>query len=126
MLEKEEKRFVKKTVFYTVLTLIVLAVIFRGCGFFDKVVDPDRAVSNYENFYTLYEGCEQICNDMSIAQSADSISGGFSKQERIIGLENKLNNLIKQYNAASDAWTKSMWKADDLPHKIKRSDFICN
>jgi len=125
-MEKEDKKLIRKITLWVVGVVIVLMVLTRSCGFIDKVIDPDRGVANYENFYTLYEGCDQLCNDIVIAQGMDSISGGFTKTERIIALENKLNNLIKEYNAASEAWTKSMWKAEDLPHKVKRSDFICN
>lgn len=115
----------KRIIFLSVFglfTLIIFSIAFRWC---EKVANPDIAVDTYENFYLLNDQATQICDDITVMQGADSISGGFSKTERIIGLENKLNEVIKEYNAKSRAWTKNMWKADDLPHTLKRSDFYC-
>lgn len=127
--EKEAKSTMRRWLWWGVGTIIVLGIVFAVLGragkFMDKLTDPDRAISTYENFYNMYEQGEQICNDISVMQNADSLSGGFSKNERIMALENKLNDLIRDYNAKSRAWTRNMWKAEDLPHTLKRSDFHC-
>lgn len=128
--EKELKSGIRRWGWWIIGTIVILSLIFgllgKAFGFWNKVVDPDKAVSTYENFYQMYEQAEQICNDIYVMQDADSISGGFSKNERIMGLENKLNDVIRDYNAQSSAWTRSMWKGGDLPHTLKRSDFNCN
>ena len=106
----------------TILGILILGTTIRWCT---KIINPDRAIDTYENFYLIHDQAEQICSDISIMQMSDSISGGFSKNERIIGLENKLNEIIKEYNSKSKAWTRNIWKPSDLPHKLKRSDFNC-
>ena len=111
---------------FSIVVGLAIAVFSRGCSVVDKLVDPDRAVSTYEDFHNMYEQAEQICNDIVVIEtSADSVSGGFSKSERVMGLENKLNEVIRDYNAKSKAWTRNMWKDKDLPHTLKRSDFNC-
>lgn len=125
-MEKEDKRIIKKVIRWTVGGVILLSIFSYSMGWFSKVINPDRAVDTYENFYLMNDQADQICNDIIVMQGADSLSGGFSKNERIIGLENKLNDVIKDYNAQSKAWTRDMWKGDDLPHTLKRSDFDCN
>lgn len=107
----------------SLLAIIILSVSVSWCK---RVVNPDKAVSTYENFYILYDQADQICSDIKVMNQADSISGGFSKVERVIALENKLNEVIKEYNSKSKAWTRNMWKPSDLPHQLKRSNFNCN
>ena len=127
--EKQERNTIRRWGWWlfgsALLILAVFWLISKGFGFGNKLLDPDRAVSTYENFYQLYEQADQICNDISVNELADSISGGFSRNERRIALENKLNDVIRDYNAQSEAWTKSMWKSEDLPYKLKRADFNC-
>lgn len=128
--EKQVKSLISKWLFWIIGIIMLVSVVFGILSkigtFGDKLLDPNRAVTTYENFYQMYEQADQICNDISVMQKADSLSGGFSKNERIIGLENKLNNVIRDYNAQSKAWTKTMWKASDLPHLLKRNHFYCN
>lgn len=127
--EKEAKSAISRWMWWIVGTIIVLSIVFgifgKALGFWGKLVDPDRAVSTYENFYQMHEQADQICNDIYVMQGAEDESGGFSKTERIMGLENKLNDIIRDYNAQSKAWTKNMWKADELPHTLSRRDFTC-
>lgn len=123
--EKEVKSGIRRWGWWIVGTIIILSVIARLFGVFNKVVDVDKGIVTYENFYQMHEQAEQMCNDIYIMQDADSMSGGFSRNERIMGLENKLNDVIRDYNAQSSAWTRSMWKGGDLPHTLKRSDFNC-
>ena len=125
-METQELKIIKKLILWIIGLCFVLGMIAYLSGWFTKVVNPDRAVDTYENFYVLYDQADQICNDIKVMQNADSLSGGFSRNERIIGLENKINEVIKDYNAKSKAWTRNMWKADDLPHTLNRSDFNCN
>jgi len=126
---KEIKKAIRPWLWWTIGTVILITVIFsvfgRSMGFWDKLTDPDRAITTYENFYQMHEQADQMCNDIRVMQNADSLSGGFSKNERIMGLENKMNDVIRDYNAQSMAWTKSMWKSSDLPYTLKRSDFNC-
>ena len=123
--EKEVKSFIRRWGWWIVGTIIVLTIITRVFGMWGKVFDVDKGITTYENFYQMYEQADQMCNDIHVMQNADSLSGGFSKNERIMGLENKLNDVIRDYNAQSKVWTRNMWKADDLPHTLKRSDFNC-
>ena len=127
--EQEAKSTIWRWGWWITGTLIVLFLLFgvlgKGCSFMNKIVDPDKAVSSYENFYQMHEQADQICNDIYVMQGADSISGGFSRNERIMGLENRLNDVIRDYNAQSKAWTRSMWKGEDLPYTLRRSDFNC-
>jgi len=118
---KGEKK-VRNYIIIGILLLVAFGGVYRWTS---EVVNPEKAVTNYENFYLMYDQADQICNDIRVMQGADSISGGFTKNERIMGLENKMNDVIKDYNYQSKAWTRNMWKADDLPHTIKRSDFNC-
>lgn len=105
---------------------LITGVLSRACAVSDKLLDEDRAVSTYEDFHNMYQQAEQLCSDIAVMEHADSLSGGFSKQERILGLENKLNEVIRDYNAKSEAWTRNMWKDEDLPHTLNRRDFNCN
>lgn len=128
--EKEVKSTIKRWGLWIIGIALLMsiggAILNRAGMFADKILDPDKAIATYENFYQMHEQADQICNDIYIMQNADSLSGGFSKNERIMGLENKLNDVIRDYNAQSQAWTRSMWKSDDLPHTLKRSHFNCN
>ena len=127
--EKEVKSGIRRWGWWLIGTIMLLSLLFgifgRGCEAADIILDPNHAISTYENFYQMHEAATQFCDDIRVMQNADSISGGFSKNERIMGLENKLNDLIRDYNAQSQAWTSSMWKAEDLPHKLNRSQFNC-
>ena len=127
--EKEVKSGIRRWGWWLVGTVIILSIVFsvfgRASGFLGKLTDPDRAITTYENFYQMHEQANQMCNDIYVMQNADSLSGGFSKNERIMGLENKMNDIIRDYNAQSKAWTKNMWKAGDLPHTLNRNDFNC-
>lgn len=124
--EKEVKSAVSRWMWWGIGTIVLISIIFGIINRLGKVVDVDKGITTYENFYQMHDQAEQICNDISVMQGADEMSGGFSKTERIIGLENKLNDVIRDYNAQSKAWTKSMWKSSELPYTISRSDFNCN
>lgn len=112
-----------------VIGLIALFFLGRSCGVISKIAEPTNIISSYDEFESMYETCNQICDDISVLEQTDAevYAGetGFSKGERLIALQNKINRWIREYNAKSRHISKSLWKSNKLPHQLSRSDFYC-
>lgn len=109
--------------------LVLLAGIYFGgkaIGVFDRVTEPDHIINSYEEYEEMYAACEKICDDLRVLDASEvDKTSGFSKEERIIAMEQNLNRWIREYNAKSRMITRNMWKSETLPHSLKRTDFNC-
>lgn len=85
----------------------------------DRVTDPDHIINSYEEFEEMHSTAISICQQISILEESASESvGGFSKEERLIGLKNQLTRWVNEYNAKSKMITRNNWKSSDLPYSI--------
>lgn len=109
-----------------ILGLVLLGVLSRACAVADRVADPDNIITNYEEFQNIYSTCNQICDNISALSLTKTDSSAFSKEERVLALENKLNRWIREYNSKSRQITRNLWKSGSLPHQLSRTDFNCN
>lgn len=110
-----------KNVFYTVLALAgfaLLVITFRACSIVDKVVEPDNIFYSQEEFETLYEQHKAICAKIQALEFAEDESGGFSKNERLIGLKQSLAETAADYNSKSRSVRRSFWKSNSLPETL--------
>lgn len=110
------------------LIIVLLFITVRACSVTSKIADPDNIITSYEEFESMYSTCNQVCDNIKMLKSADSkdMESGFSKSERILALQNKLNRWIREYNAKSRHISKSLWKSKNLPHQLSIDDFNCN
>lgn len=115
------------------ILLVILSLIFKTCsaatGVFSKVVNSDNIIESYEEYEEMYSTCNKICDDLRVLNLTNdktySSDTGFSKGERIIALENKINRWVREYNAKSRMFRKNMWKSRELPYQLSRNDFMC-
>lgn len=107
--------------------LIIAAFIFqKSCSIIDRVTDAENIISSYEEFERLYSSANEACNKIAILKSyAEEVSGGFSKAERVLAMESKLEGIIAVYNAKSRMIHKNKWKNSDLPYQLSRKYFVC-
>jgi hypothetical protein len=115
-----------------VIILIICSVgifIFqKSCGVANKVTDPDKIISNYEEFQEIYNTCYQINTDicnMKDAPETDKMFEQFSKTQRILALRTNLNKWVNEYNAKSKMFTREMWKSPKLPYQLELNQFNC-
>lgn len=127
------------TIILVILGLSILFITSRSCGVISKITEPTNIITSHDEFESMYETCNQICDDIRVLtqfddniKAIDQISKGvyiekpaFSKEERIIALQNKINRWIREYNAKSRHISKSRWKSNSLPQQLSRSDFYC-
>lgn len=112
-----------------VIVLLVFAISWvfsKGCGVADKVTDPEHIISSYEEYENIYNTCKQICtNIQTIQNSKEDNVGGFSKEQRIVALQNQLSRWVNEYNSKSKQITRNMWKSSNLPYQLNY-ETICN
>jgi hypothetical protein len=116
-----------------ILTVVLLTSVVVGtCRFiskpaqlFDRVTDPDHIIASYEEFHDIYNTCLQLCDDLEVMKNLpEGESGGFSKAERILALEQNLNRWVNDYNSKSSQISRNVWKHGDLPRRIEKES-IC-
>jgi hypothetical protein len=114
---------------FLILIALILLIgayfLFKPVILADKVTNTDNIITSYEEFYSLYESCKEVCFNLNVLEQTTEEVQGFSKAERILALQMRLSNLVKEYNAKSKMKTKNLWKADDLPYQIDVNN-ICN
>lgn len=110
------------------ILVIITAMWFGGkaLGVIDKVTEPDHIINSYEEYEEIYAACQKLCDDIRNYNTMDvDETSGFSKQERILNIENNFNRWIREYNAKSRMVTRNLWKSESLPYKLDRDDFHC-
>lgn len=120
-----------------VIVLIVIAIVFagilltvlqKGCSVADKVSDPDKIISNYEEFQSIYNTCVKLNTDLCNMQKVpetDKMFEQFSKEQRMLQLRTSLNRWMEEYNAKSKMITRELWKSSALPYQLSTDQFKC-
>jgi hypothetical protein len=123
---RNETNFAKKLIFWVLGLLLLISLIGWGAGWFTKVVNPDTAISNYEEFQEIYNTCQQINTDLfTIRAVADSdrYFASFSKASMVAQKRQKMAYWVEQYNAKSKMWNRSLWKSSTLPYQLSVEQF---
>lgn len=143
-----ESKWTVKRIFWGLLWFVVLIAAF---GFITgvmalpgqlagRVANPDRIISNYEQYYRMYEGIqgnvtkltvlETQLNEFSAQLPEDRNS--WTKEDRkeynrinsdLTGIRTIIQDQIAQYNAQSQMITRNLWKSNDLPHTLTWDHF---
>lgn len=116
-----------------VALVLLTSAIFATCNFMskplqvlDKVTEPQHIISSYEDFQSIYDTCKDLCQKIeNIKSSKVENMTGFSKDERILALENTLSRWVNEYNAKSKMITRNAWKSPSLPYSLTFNT-ICN
>lgn len=92
-----------------------------------KVTDPDHIIESYEEFQSIYNTTKKLCADLKALDVLEegSTSGGFTKVDRQIALQQQINRWVQEYNAKSRMLTRNQWKNPNLPYQLS-NDKICN
>ena len=117
-----------------ILGLIFLTVILGGIFKFvttpaqlvGKVTDANHIIYTYEEFQNSHNAILSVCQKIDNTKKLTKESAGFSNEERVLALENKLSTLVADYNAKSKMITRQMWKSKDLPHTINELNICQN
>ena len=115
-------------VFLTILILIVLSFTVRTCNIAEKHVtnSMENAVISYDEYQDIYNTCKQIDDDLGVMRTTpdtDPQFQNFSKASRVNALKMNLNRWVNEYNAKSKHIDKKFWKSEELPYKLKNTDF---
>jgi len=90
----------------------------------DKLTEPDHIINNYEEFQAMYNTTQDICTKIQVLESSKVEAKGFSREERLLNLQNNLSRWVQEYNAKSRMLTKNKWKNPNLPYQLK-IDSVC-
>ena len=112
-------------IFLVLGAIMVGAIVRNGVGVVEQVTNPTNILSQQEEFHRMNETIHSLCQDIKILEETTSKkSGGFSKEERVLALKNKLQGLIARYNTKARSLNSKFWKDSNLPNSIEYS--ICN
>lgn len=122
----EEKRFIKRGIYWFVGLLLVIS----GITFFLNrgVAIVDNGIIHYEEFQELYNTCTKINTDlcnMKELPETDVMFQQFSKAQRMNTLRTNLNRWVEDYNGKSKMWNRSLWKSNALPYQLQTNQFNC-
>jgi len=92
----------------------------------DKVTEPTHIINSYEEFQEIYNTILDICTKIEILEKSNAEADGFSKEERLLNLQNNLSRWVQEYNAKSRMITKNLWKNPNLPYQLKNSEVCKN
>ena len=125
----EEKSFIGWIIVVFILLGLFAGIVHwvsKPTRLLDRVTEPGHIINNYEDYQTLYDDCRSLCKKIdNLSKLTSETSGGFSKEERLLALQNRMEELIAEYNAKSKMITRKMWKSSSLPHSLD-SKTICN
>ena len=116
----------KKIVLWFIGLCIILSLVGWGLGWFTKVVNPDTAISNYEEFQEIYNTCSKINTDLGTIRAVDAndrMFDSFSKQAMIAQKRQQMSRWVEDYNAKSKMWNRALWKSSTLPYQLQVTDF---
>lgn len=118
---KEETRFVYWGIAMVIVILTVFGayrLLMKPFAIIDKATNPTTAIASYEEFHNLYNSCLEICDQINTVSEIKTEAVGFSNEERIAALKNKLSNLVHDYNSKSSMATREWLKDKELPEKL--------
>ena len=125
----EEKRIIKKVVFWVIGLAIVSSVIGFAWSKTKEATHMDDAVQNYEQYQEIWNTCEKLntdlCNMKDIPET-DKMFEQFSKAQRVLAIKTNLNRWVEDYNAKSNMFGRSLWKSSELPYQLTNEQFSCN
>jgi hypothetical protein len=110
----------------TIICIVVLWAIGKGCQATDKVTNVETAFINYEEFFNIYNTCYQIDADLGNLRTlpdSDKMFTQFSKAQLINTKQLQLNRWINEYNSKSSMWHRRMWKDGALPYTLTTNHF---
>lgn len=111
-----------------ILLLAVLGFGMRSCSIFQNHVykSMENSVISYDEYQDIYNTCKQIDDDLGVMRTTpdtDPQFQNFSKASRVNALRMNLNRWVNEYNAKSKHIDKKWWKSEELPYKLKNTDF---
>lgn len=122
-----------KTIFTVIIGFCIMSLIVLVCYWFskparllDKVTEPTHIINSYEEFQEIYNTILDICNKIEILEKSNAEADGFSKEERLLNLQNNLSRWVQEYNAKSRMLTRNKWKNPNLPYQLKISELCEN
>ena len=123
---KEEKKFMKKIIYWIIGVMFVVSGII---WFFNTTVKTtENAIIRYEEFQDTYNTCVKLNTDlcnMNNLPETDIMFQQFSKVQRINTIKTNLNRWVEDYNAKSKMWNRSLWKSSQLPYQLSTNQFNC-
>jgi len=100
--------------------------VFVGTSLVEKATDPDKIISNYEEFQTIWNTCQKLDADLKTicdTPDADPMFAQFSKSAMVAQKRQKMTRWVQEYNAKSKMVTRQYWKAAKLPYQLSEEDF---
>lgn len=114
--------------------VVVIAIASIGYGIYhwvskparvvDRLTEPEHIITSYEDFQEMYNTTQDLCQKIQVLGSSDVETKGFSKEERLLNLNNTLSRWVQEYNAKSRMLTKNNWKNPNLPYQLN-FDSVC-
>lgn len=117
-----------RVIVYISVSLLVLVLF----GAFMRIMSVaessviDDSLTNYEEFQTIYNVCQQTNTDLATIQQMDDhdpMFVQFSKASIIAAKKQKLARWVEEYNAKSKMWNRALWKSKTLPYQLDVNDF---
>lgn len=118
---------------WIVLALIVLfAAVFiikmvtRPLAVAEKITEPGKIISNYEEFQEIYNTCQKVDADLKTIcgmSDGDAMFSQFSKGAMITQKRQLMTRWVNEYNAKSKMYTRSLWKSPSLPYQLNEEHF---
>jgi hypothetical protein len=105
-------------ILFVAFVVISFLVIGKGCSVANKVTDADNILYSQQQFETLYEQCRALCAKIEVTKVADSVSGGFTRAERLMSLKNSLSEVVAEYNSKSNSVRQGFWRSSHLPQTL--------
>jgi len=123
----------KRLLWRIVLALIILGAIgfgmkllFTPVALVEKATDPDKIISNYEEFQEIYNTCQKIDADLKticVTADNDPMFAQFSKGAMVAQKRQAMTRWVNEYNAKSKMITRQYWKSGTLPYQLSAESF---
>lgn len=106
-----------------VVVLSLAGTVFgNGADLIDKTTDADNVIFTYEHFFNLNAVIEAYPAQINNARQAAEASSDQSAKDRyiavVLGLQNKCNEDVRQYNADAQKFNRALFLDNDLPNVI--------
>lgn len=126
-------RMARSTIWRAAGLILLIAVIgfattmlLRPAALVTKVTDPDKMISNYEEFQEIWNTCQKLDADLQTicaTPDGDAMFAQFSKGAMVAAKRQQMTRWTNEYNAKSKMITRRFWKSGDLPYQLSEQNF---